>query len=42
MLYREETKGIARVKNEVDGEYPRLMSLMEIWGVTNEQRLTIE
>lgn len=42
MLYREETKGIDRFKKEVDGEYPRLMSLMQIWGITNEQRLTIE
>jgi hypothetical protein len=42
MLYREETKGIDRFKKEVDGEYPRLMSLMHIWGITNEQRLTIE
>ena len=42
MLYREETKGIERFKNEVDGEYPRVMALMDLWGVTNDQRLTIE
>lgn len=42
MLYREETKAIDRFKKKVDGEYPRLMSLMQIWGITNEQRLTIE
>ena len=42
MLYREELKSINRFRPEVDREYPRLMALMQIWGITNEQRLTIE
>lgn len=42
MLYREELKTIDRFRPEVDREYPRLMMMMNIWGITNEQRLTIE
>jgi hypothetical protein len=42
MLYREELKSIDRFRPEVDREYPRLMALMNLWGITNEQRLTIE
>jgi hypothetical protein len=42
MLYREELKSINRFRPEVDREYPRLMALMKLWGITNEQRLTIE
>ena len=42
MLYREELKSIQRFRLEVDREYPQLMMMMKIWGITNEQRLTIE
>lgn len=42
MLYREELKSINRFRPEVDREYPRLMAMMNIWGITTEQRLTIE
>jgi hypothetical protein len=42
MLYREELKKINREHPEVDADHPRLMFLMNLWGITNEQRLTIE
>ena len=42
MLYRQELISIDRFRPEVDREHPRLMKLMQIWGITNEQRLTIE
>jgi hypothetical protein len=42
LLYREELKNINRHRPEVDAEHPRIMFLMNLWGITNEQRLTIE
>lgn len=42
MLYRQELLSIDRFRTEVDREYPRLELMARIWGITNEQRLTIE
>jgi hypothetical protein len=42
MFYRQELPKIDRFRPEVDREHPRVMTLGQIWGITNEQRLTIE
>lgn len=42
MLVREETKELGRFPKSLDNELQRLLTLAEIWGITNEERLTIE
>ena len=42
MLNREETKGLGRFSDYDGDEYPRVMALAQVWGITNDQRLTIE
>jgi hypothetical protein len=42
MLVREEAKGLGRFPKALDNELRRLLTLAKIWGITNEERLTIE
>jgi hypothetical protein len=42
MLYREETKSFARFSETEKKEQARLMMLAQIWGITDDQRTTIE
>jgi hypothetical protein len=42
MLYREETKGLARFSETDKKEQARLITLAQIWGITDGQRSTIE
>jgi hypothetical protein len=42
LLYREETKGLSRLTEFDTKEQARLITLAQIWGISDDQRITIE